>query len=76
MKISEAEGTVDIEEMHNLQERLQMLNGELSQAKDYKQQLEKHLKSAEVSVTELRRVINDGFKKNIELKRFRMNPTA
>lgn len=57
LKISEAEGTVDIEEMHNLQEKLDMLNGELSQANDHQHQLEKHLKAAEVSVTEMEKII-------------------
>lgn len=50
MKIAEAEGTVSSEEMHNLQEKIQILNKELSQAKDDQLQLQKRLKSTEVGV--------------------------
>lgn len=50
MKIAEAKGTVDIQEMHNLKEKLQTLNEQLSQAYDNKQQLEKQLKLTEVCV--------------------------
>lgn len=50
IKISEAQGTVNVEELHNLQEKLQVLNEELNIAKDNKNHLEKQLKSVEVRV--------------------------
>lgn len=53
IKITEAEGTVNIEEMRQLQEKLQTLKEELSQTTDYQHQLEKQLKSTEVSIDRL-----------------------
>lgn len=50
IKISEAQGTVNVEELHNLQEQLQVLNEELNMSNDNKNYLEKQLKSIEVSV--------------------------
>lgn len=50
MKIAEVEGTVSTEEMHDLQEKLQVLNKELNEAKDDQIQLQKRLKSTEVGV--------------------------
>lgn len=50
MKIAEAKGTIDIEEMHDLQEKVQILNEELSRVQDNKNQLEQQLKFTEVDV--------------------------
>lgn len=50
MKIAEAKGTVDIEEMHDLQEKLRTLNEELSRVEDNKNQLEQQLRLTEVDV--------------------------
>lgn len=49
IKIAEVEGTVDTGEIDNLQDKLQMLNEELQQAKYEKHKLEKQLKSLDVS---------------------------
>lgn len=49
MGIAEVKGTTDIEEMKVMQEKLQKCNEELSQANDHQHQLEKQLKSTEVS---------------------------
>lgn len=58
-KISEAEGTVDVEELHDLQEKLNTLNDELSRVKDNRHQLEKQLKSTEVSIGEITHLHNN-----------------
>lgn len=49
-KIAEVEGTVDSNMMQNLQNKMQVLNEELQQAKNEKPKLEKQLKSLDVSV--------------------------
>lgn len=71
MKIAEAEGTVDIQEMHNLKEKLQTLNEQLSQAHDNKQQLEKQLKLTEVRA--VKTVFQLADNKPIRLNCFRSN---
>lgn len=73
MKIAEAKGTVDVEEMHDLQEKLQMCNKELSQAKDDQLQLQKRLKSTEVRIKIKLEVINTYV---IILIYFRVNPAV
>lgn len=50
--MSETKGTVDVEEMENLQVMLQTLNEELTRATNEQTQLKKHLKSAEVGATQ------------------------
>lgn len=50
IKIDEVNGTVDTEEMHRLQEQLEILNRELSCIYEERNQLEKQLKSAEVGI--------------------------
>lgn len=53
IKMSEVQGTMNIEETHKLQDKLQTLNEELSQAKKNQHQLEKQLKSTEVSADQI-----------------------
>jgi len=53
MKIAEAEGIMDAKDMHDFKEKLQTFNEELSQVKDNHHQLEKQLKSTEVSVHQI-----------------------
>lgn len=49
IQITEIQGTMNIDEMRQLQDKLKILNEELSQAKDNQHLLEKQLKSTEVS---------------------------
>lgn len=49
MQIAEAQGIVNVEEMHSLQEKLQVLNEDLATAQEKKHLLEKQLKSIEVN---------------------------
>lgn len=51
VKMSETKGTVDVEEMENLQAMSQALNEELTRVTNEQTQLKKHLKSAEVGAT-------------------------
>lgn len=50
IQIDKANGVVDIEETHRLQEQLETLNRKLSCANDERNQLDKQLKSAEVCI--------------------------
>ncbi|VVC43706.1 Hypothetical protein CINCED_3A017141 [Cinara cedri] len=68
IKIDEAKGTVDIEEMHRLRDELETLNRELSHVKDEQNQLEKQLKSSE---SESRRIIKEIERNNVDLESFR-----
>lgn len=74
MKIAEAEGTTDIQEMHNLKDKLQTLNEQLSQAYDNKQQLEKQLKLTEVCAVKTVFQLVDNMP--IKLNCFRSNPVV
>lgn len=74
IKIGEVEGTVDIEEMHDLQQKLQMLNKELSQAKDDQLQLQKRIKSSEVGGKKYSKMKN--MLQHVYCIRFRVNPAV
>lgn len=54
IKIDEANGIVDTEETHRLQEQLETLNRKLSRANDERNQLDKQLKSAEVGIIKMK----------------------
>lgn len=50
IKIAEIKGSVNTEEMHDLQEKLKTLNEELNRTEENQRNLENQLKSVEVSV--------------------------
>ncbi|XP_050422642.1 coiled-coil domain-containing protein 39-like [Adelges cooleyi] len=55
-KVAEAQGSVDLEVMHELQDQLYRLNEELNHATDYRNQLDKQLKATDC---ETRRLVKE-----------------